>query len=225
MATFHVSVKSGNRGTAKTHAQYIAREGKHAEKGDLVATGQGNLPNWAHDSCAKFWSAADKYERKNGSTYREFEVALPNELNDQDHIQIAERLIVELVGNRPFQYAIHNKPAALGAVPQPHLHLMYSDRVNDEIERTQEQHFRRFNPVEPDKGGCKKASGGKPPTTLRTELVANRRTCAEIINQALEAGGHEGRVDHRSNKERGIQAPPGRHLGPARIRLMRPQED
>ncbi len=223
MATFHVSVKSGNKGTAKPHAQYIAREGKHAEKADLVATGHGNLPDWAHGSCTNFWSASDKYERKNGSAYREFEIALPNEISEPEFIEIAERLINELVGDRPYQYAIHNKPAALGHVPQPHLHLMYSDRINDDIDRSREQHFRRFNPAEPQRGGCRKASGGKLPAVLRADLIAARRTCADIINAALQASGYDARVDHRSNAERGIAVEPGRHLGPARVRLMTQQ--
>lgn len=224
MATFHVSVKSGNKGTAKTHAQYIAREGKHAEKDDLVAKSHGNLPQWAQDDCRNFWSAADKYERKNGSTYREFEVALPNELGNEAHVEIAERLVTQLVGDRPFQYAIHSKPAALGQVPQPHIHLMYSDRINDDIDRPREQHFRRFNRAEPEKGGCRKASGGRLPADLRADLIAARKNCADIINEALEANGYSSRVDHRSNAERGIEAAPGRHLGPARVKLLTMQK-
>lgn len=47
MATFHASVKTGDKGTAKIHAQYIARKDNNAEKVDLVATGHGNLPDWA----------------------------------------------------------------------------------------------------------------------------------------------------------------------------------
>jgi hypothetical protein len=148
------------------------------------------------------------------------EVALPNELGEKEHIEITQRLIAELVGDRPHQYAIHDKQAALGEVSQPHVHLMYSDRINDDVERSREQHFRRFNRAEPERGGCRKASGGKSPTELRNELIAARKKCADIINDALAANGHAARVDHRSNADRGIETLPGRHLGPARVRLI-----
>lgn len=84
MATYHCSVKVGGKGKASGHAAYIAREEYYAERAgyeDLEATGYGNLPTWAEHEPAVFWSAADRYERANGTTYRELEIALPRELN------------------------------------------------------------------------------------------------------------------------------------------------
>ncbi|MGK3295870.1 hypothetical protein ACSLNR_28170, partial [Escherichia coli] len=40
----------------------------------------GNMPEWARDNPSHFWQAADQFERANGSTYRELEIALPREL-------------------------------------------------------------------------------------------------------------------------------------------------
>lgn len=35
---------------------------------------------WAEHAPAYFWKAADEFERVNGATYREIEIALPREL-------------------------------------------------------------------------------------------------------------------------------------------------
>ena len=84
MASYHCSVKVGGKGKASGHAAYIAREDYYAERAgyeDLEATGYGNLPTWAEHEPSRFWSAADRHERANGTTYRELEIALPRELN------------------------------------------------------------------------------------------------------------------------------------------------
>ena len=39
------------------------------------------MPAWAQSNPQAFWQAADAYERKNGTTYREMEIALPRELD------------------------------------------------------------------------------------------------------------------------------------------------
>jgi len=79
MASFHLSVKSGGKGKAAAHADYIAREGKFSKNDkqlDLVAKAYGNLPEWANDNPKTFWIMADRYERINGAVYREIVIAL-----------------------------------------------------------------------------------------------------------------------------------------------------
>lgn len=44
---------------------------------------------------------------------------------------------------------------------------------------------------------------------------------AALVNGALERAGHDQRIDHRSHKERGIEAVPSQHLGPAAAGLER----
>lgn len=97
---------------------------------------------------------------------------------------------------------------------------MISDRVPDEIERLPEQHFRRFNRKDPEKGGCRKDTGGRDRIVLRNELISLRENWAQLQNDHLEKCGHAARVDHRSHHDRGIAAPPERHLGPAKVRQM-----
>ncbi len=86
---------------------------------------------------------------------------------------------------------------------QPHAHIMFSDRTPDGIERVPSQHFKRYNPRNPEHGGCKKDRGGREPSVLKNELVSRRESWADLQNEFLEANGHAARVDHRSNKDRG----------------------
>ena len=114
MASFHHRIKSGKKVTARAHASYIERDGKFANRGeDLVHTGYGNMPEWAENNPKLFWKMADKHERVNGAVYREHEVALPNELKVEQLISLTEKIAQELVGNKPYQYAIHAPEGSL----------------------------------------------------------------------------------------------------------------
>lgn len=218
MAIFHHRIKSGRN--ARNHARYIERRGQFNAHGDLIHIGQGNLPSWANGDWTLFWATAEKYERINGAVYREHVIALPKELTHQQLIELAERLARELVGNKPYQYAIHMSQGKLGGVLNPHMHLMYSDRVQDGIDRPPPQMFSRFNPIHPELGGCRKDSGGKSRLELRDALLRTRKDIAEIQNHALATHGHEARIDHRSLREQGRRRRPERHLGPAVVRGM-----
>lgn len=224
MASYHLSIKSGKKGKAASHAAYIARQGKHSKNQDLVAMESGNMPAWANGNPSLFWKAADSYERVNGAAYRELELALPSELTHDQQLELVHEFIKQEIGEKPFQLAIHAPQASLGEVPQPHLHAMYSDRKPDGIDRPPEQHFKRFNPTNPELGGCKKDSGGKDRATLKVEVKSRREKWAEIQNHYLEKHGHSARVDHRSNRERGIEWDAERHLGHAGIKKMSVEE-
>lgn len=224
MASFHHRIKSGRKGSAEEHAAYVVRQGKHAARGDLLATGMGNMPVWARECPALFWRLADRHERSNGAAYRELEVALPNEMVLYQQIEVVERLVDELVGPRPHQWAIHGPESSLEGVANVHAHIVYSDRVDDGISRPPEQTFRRYNPTSPRKGGCRKESGGRTPSEVREEMKVMRQQCADIQNEVLAKYGHEDRVDPRTLAEQGIDKVPERHLGRARIRRMSREE-
>lgn len=227
MASYHFSIKSGKRGKAENHAAYIAREGKHSKgekKHDLVAKDHGNLPEWANGNPATFWKMADVNERANGAAYRELEIALPSELTKEQNLALVKNLINDLLGDKPFQCAIHAPVASLGKVTQEHVHIMFSDRKPDGIVRSPAQHFKRYNPTNPEQGGCKKDSGGKEKCLLKEELISCRESVARIQNTHLEMNGHAARVDHRSNKDRGIEQAPERHLGHLGIKKLTDEE-
>ncbi|MWL39454.1 mobilization protein, partial [Escherichia coli] len=146
MATYHLSVKFGGKGQAANHADYIGRKGEYAKRKDLEYTEHGNMPEWARDNPNHFWQAADQFERANGSTYREFEIALPRELTPEQRLELVQDFVRQEAGERhAWSFAIHNPKASIDGGEQPHAHIMMSQRVNDGIERTPEQYFRRYN--------------------------------------------------------------------------------
>lgn len=220
MASFHHHLKSGRKGTAAAHASYITRAGKFKDRADLISCGHGNMPEWAESDPQLFWHAGDEHERANGAVYREHEIALPAELTRVQQTELVGELIRELIGDKPYQYAVHAPVSSLQGVTNVHVHLMFSDRLPDDIERGPEQTFRRYNAKQPEFGGARKASGGKNRLALRDELIGVRRKCAELQNAALARHGHTARVDHRSLRQQGVERSPERHLGPARIRGM-----
>lgn len=220
MASFHHSIKSGKKGSAQRHAKYIERQGSHSARADLIHSSYGNMPDWAASNPNAFWYMADQHERANGAAYREHEIALPNELTVNQLIELAERLVRNLVGNKPYHYAIHAPEGKLGGIQNPHIHLMYSDRIPDGIERAPDRTFARYNPIQPDAGGRRKDSGGKNPIDLRQEVTAARKVAADTQNQILAEYGHQVRVDHRSLRDQGVQRRAERHLGQRFVESM-----
>jgi hypothetical protein len=223
MASYHCTANIGGAGASAAHADYIGRDGKHKKKpgdDDLEAAGHGNLPSWA-GTPRSFWQAADEFERVNGSTYRELVVALPRELTPLQRCELVEDFIRQELGNKhAFQWGIHNPRASLEGGEQPHAHIMYSERTLDGVERPREQFFKRYNSKSPERGGCKKASGGKTKDENVDALLVTRERWARVQNEHLARHAHDARVDHRSLKDQGIEREPERHLGQAQIQMQ-----
>jgi hypothetical protein len=218
MATFHMQINTGGKGEAAEHGLYIGREGRFTEEkyGEVQARGVGNLPDWAQGDTQAFWRASDEFERSNGNTYREYELALPRELSHVERVALVERYVAQELGTaRPYQWAIHHCIASDGK-EQPHVHVMFSDRQQDGIERTREQFFKRYNSKHPERGGCQKATYGDNKAEAAVVYEKLRERWANVQNQALEMAGVEARVDHRSLADQGIRyREPQRHRGPA----------
>ncbi|WEV50090.1 MobA/MobL family protein (plasmid) [Acinetobacter sp. ESL0695] len=184
---------SKNKSTAKGRFHYITRTAEFArykensqEKVEFVQS--GNMPKFAEGKPAEFWQAADLYERKNGRVSSSLvTVALPKELSTKQRIELAEQFIIELADRYQFPYtcSIHTHAGSLGGEEQPHLHFMYSERHVDEIDRTPEQFFKRYNPKQPEKGGAQKLTAdvlglGKG------QLQLYREKTEQLINHSLE---------------------------------------
>ena len=225
MPSYHCSVKTGGKGRAGKHSDYISREGKYSpgltkssgsKLEDLEHTASANMPAWAEHNAGLFWRAADEYERANGATYREIEVALPRELNPAQRKALVDDFIQRQIGDcHPYTYAIHIPKAAIEKGEQPHAHIMYSERTLDGIARDPDQFFKRHNSKNPEKGGCKKDSAG-----TNERLLATRELWAEVQNQHLEKVGITERVSHLSLKARGIDRKPEKHFGPVDARQV-----
>lgn len=224
MESLHFGIRSGKRGAAADHLAYITRQGSYAARDDLVETGHGNMPTFAKDQPALLWKASDQYERKNGSTFRSFTISLPNVLTVDQLKELAWNEARLLAGTKPFQFALHMPRSSLEGELNPHIHAVICDRLPDGTERSPELMFRRHNPKFPERGGCRKDSGGKTPLALRNQLISQRKAAADEINVALIKHGHDLRVDHPTLKERGVERAPERYLGPVRIRKMTSKE-
>jgi MobA/MobL family len=217
MASYHFQINTGGKGTALEHAQYIDRDGRFTEEryGEVAARGVANMPEWAREDTAEFWRASDEYERANGNTYREYELALPRELLRSAQVALVQRFAEQELGTtRPYQWAIHTCTASDGR-EQPHVHLMFSDRQQDGIERGPEQFFKRYNAKNPERGGARKFSYGADKEEAARTYEGIRERWAKVQNLALEHAGVEARVDHRSLSAQGIHREPEVHRGPA----------
>ena len=217
MASYHMQINTGAKGAALEHAQYIDRDGRFTEEryGEVAARGHANMPAWAREDTAEFWRASDEYERANGNTYREYELALPRELSRGARVALVQRFAEQELGTtRPYQWAIHVCTATDGK-EQPHVHLMFSDRQHDGIERRPEQFFKRYNAKNPERGGARKLSYGVDKEEAARTYEGIRERWAKVQNLALEQAGVEARVDHRSLAAQGIHREPEVHRGPA----------
>ena len=217
MAIARVQVKVGGAGKAADHDSYLAREDKYKSrlsKGEaLEAVESGNMPAWAAADPRQFWRAADLNERKNGTTYREHELALPRELTPDQRKALVRDWVAQEIGDRhAYRFAIH-RPKAADGEDQPHAHLMFSERQVDGIERGPDTYFKRYNAKAPEKGGARKGHGPSAGKTLTAaeraaELRDLRGRWADLVNSHLERAGSSERIDMRSYAERGIDRAP-----------------
>ena len=204
MAHYHLHVKNGvNESSSGTrganHHAYINREGKYEKRGDLEITSSGNLPSWAKDA-NHFWQSADKYERQNGRVYKELEISLPRELNAEQRAELVEQFVQYNCRDfLTYSYAIHN-PIASDGMHNPHVHIMFSERRLDHIERTEETHFKRYNPKNPENGGARKDRT----YTSRSYVFDVRKEWTNHVNDYCAKHNLETRIDHRSYKDQGI---------------------
>ena len=216
-ASVAFTVKVGKKGKAKAHAQYILRQGKYSPQPnkdndkyeDLILKGHGNLPEWAAGNPALFFDMSDIHERKNGSTYREEVIPLPREFNRQQQEDfIREWIEQEISDKHAYAFAIH-EPLASDGKPNPHVHFMYSDRIDDGIERPPEQYFKRYNSKHPERGGAKKANSGLKSSERKELLLAKRERFGDMINKKLREIGHYDKdISMKSLKAQGIDREP-----------------
>lgn len=204
MATYHLSVKNGLKGYAAPHAAYICREGKY-DKGkneELIYTEHGNMPSWAQENPRDFWKAADEFERggveRAGRSYREIEVALPNELDREQQIDLVKKYVKTHLGkDHSYTFAIHCPNATLNpSVKQPHAHIMFSERKLDGIERDPEHFFKQTaqKGKDPARGGAPKVREWNNQSTV----PRLRTSWAAMHNAELKKYGLDARIDHRS---------------------------
>jgi hypothetical protein len=192
------ALKSKTPSAAARHF-YISRTGKYraldGERDDLITYGFGNMPAFADDNPALFWESADEYERKNARLCLELELNLPNELKPGQQVEVIERYIQWLngaAGRFPYSYAIHCDEHG----KNPHVHLMFSERVLDDIERPKEVFFKRANKQHAEQGGVVKSRFWHH----KKQVYLSRSVWADCCNQVLVNNGYEARFDPRTKQ-------------------------
>ena len=201
VAVYHLKVGFGSRSggqSARAKNEYIEREGRYAADGDeREHVEHGHMPAWAQDDPHAYWQAADAHERANGRLYSEVQFALPRELDAAGRRELAGAFAAQVCGGErlPYTLALHRGgPAG----ENPHAHLMFSERGNDGIARSEEQWFKRHNPTAPAQGGARKSRAAK----AGDWLASTRQTWEQTANRALEQAGREERIDGRSLPDR-----------------------
>ena len=175
---------------AQSHVEYINREAAFKKKGGCVYTSH-RLPKWADDSAKKFFAAADRYEAKDSTRYREIQFALPNELSLDQNVELIEKFIAANIPNQYYAYAIHDKIGAMSdGSRNVHVHIMFSERIIDDAEKEQERAVNKFfaYPKRNATTNEEKRNGGAPKErylSTKDFLIEARKSCAEITNQML----------------------------------------
>ena len=220
MAIYHLSVKTVSRSagrSATAAAAYRAgckiTDGRTGEIHDYTRKGgvqsatlivPAEAAAWANDR-EVIWNAAEQAEkRKNSTVAREFEIALPSELSPAERQRLAVDFAHELVARHgcAADVAIH-APCKEGDNRNDHAHILLTTR-----RLTPEGMGEKTRELDDQKTG--------------KELVTQwRERFATLQNERLREAGHAVQVDHRSHAERGLQAMPTWHLGPAATAIER----
>ena len=198
MATYHVSMSVGNGGKAAAHFKYIERTGKY-RRNDKLYSESGHLPSWAA-SPRDFWERTGLHDRR---SYREIEFALPNELSREEQKKIVDDFIKDYLPDKAYTYAIHEPRSRLSEEKNPHVHIMFSERIIDDRTRnmTEEEFFKRYgiSRMGNEYGGAFK---DRRWTELgKGELCRLRENIADRINEAYERNGLSCRVSAKSLEE------------------------
>ena len=196
---------------AESHVEYINREKAYEKKGGCIFHSH-HLPKWAKNDPKIFFKMADKYESVGNRRYMEIEFALPNEFKTvEEYRQIIDAFIEKYLSSHYYAYAIHEKIGMLSEEQRhPHVHIMFSERMIDEVEKVQErspEYFFKY-PARKRRDGSEpsfeeKYKRGAPKNRHWNEksfLFLLREDFAKIQNEVLAKNGFSIRVDHRTLK-------------------------
>jgi ATP-dependent exoDNAse (exonuclease V) alpha subunit len=219
MAIYHLAVKSVSRSTGRSAVAAVAyRAGVclENERDGLVHdyTRRGGVEDtfivapegaeWAQDRSA-LWNAAEAAEkRKDAKVAREYELALPAELDAGQRRDLV-RAFAEDIRDRygvAVDAAIH-APHDYGDDRNHHAHVMTTTRV-----------------VDADGLGAKTRQLDVR-SSASIEVEAIRERWAEQVNDALELAQVAERVDHRSYARQGVEMEPTVKMGHASAAIER----
>lgn len=143
------------------------------------------------------WNDAERHDtRKNSRVAREIQVALPHEISVEDMIKLCERYAQFLVDT--YKVAVDLTVRKPSDEDDLNFHASFLMTVREVTETGMTIKTRVL-----DHYG-----------TSKIEINRLRETWAKYTNEALFAAGSDERIDHRSNKTRGLSAAPQKkHYG------------
>ena len=225
MAIYHLSIKPIQRSKGRSATASAAyRSGERiadqrtGERHDYskrhgVETSQIITPDGSEIDRETLWNMAEEAERrKDGTPAREYEIALPSELDPNQRKELAlefGRLIVER-HKVAVDIAIH-APTEKGDQRNHHAHLMATTHKLENRQLTGKSDFDLS-----DRDRKKKGLPGR-----KQELLAIREEWEKLVNQALARAGKQEKISHRKLEAQGIERPPTVHLGPAATAMER----
>jgi ATP-dependent exoDNAse (exonuclease V) alpha subunit len=161
----------------------------------------------------KLWNTAERTEkRSNSRVAREYQVALPHELNSAQQVALARGFARELAERYKVavDLAVH-LPRPDGDPRNFHAHLLTT---------TREVTPRGLGA----KTGLDMSHGERRRRELphaREEFLTLKERWATVTNEALREANSEARIDHRSLAERGIDREPTPHIPLASLKMER----
>lgn len=199
-AAYRAGERLTNERDGVTH-DFTRRGGvEHSE----IVLPRGLDAEWAKDR-ATLWNAAEAAEtRKDARVAREFEIALPHELNAEERLE-ATRSFAQGLADRygtAVDVAIHS-PHGETDVRNHHAHLLMTVRaVGSEgfLDKTSIERENKWL-----------LSQGLPTSSMQMREI--RQSWEQVANERLAAAGLDVRVDHRSHQERGLEIEPTEHMG------------
>ena len=217
MAIYHLSVKTFSRSNgqsataavayragAKIRCDHERRDHDYSKKRDVIHSEiflPPNAPSWANDR-QQLWNEVERAEkRKNSTVAREFEVALPNELNKEQRIALVQDFAKQIVARHgcAVDAHLHDDKGSYKSKENQHAHIMLTTR------RLEPEGFtKKTRELDEKKSG---------------EVVYWREQWAKTANEHLREYGIE--IDHRSLKDQGLEREPTIKMGAAASALER----
>lgn len=221
VAIFHFSVKNISRSDGRSAVACAAyrsgeklKDERYGKEQDYTKKTGIEFKNiYAPENTKKelldretLWNTVETIEtRKNSQLSREFEVAFPCELNQEQREKMLNELCGKIVERHKVvvDAVIHAPHTAGGSDDRNyHAHIMLTTRSINQ-QGNLDKKTREFN----DNG--------------KQEVEHWRQQFAELCNQFLEQVGSHERVDHRSYKDQGIDLEATQHEGPHVTQLRR----
>jgi Ti-type conjugative transfer relaxase TraA len=220
MAIYHFSAKvisrangssavasAAYRSASELHDERLGRNHDFSHKAGVLHS-EVLLPKGTPERLSdrtSLWNEVEAGEkRKDAQLAREMEFSIPREMSQKQGVQLARDFVEEQFVKRGMvaDLNVHWDHAKDGS-PKPHAHVMLSMRE-----------------VGPDGFGKKNRDWNS-----NENLKGWREAWACHVNERMAELGLEGRIDHRSYADQGIELEPQHKIGPAGMRRLERGED